>query len=219
MEISMDHKERVKQLGVAFKAEARAIELVNANKCKIRRDEVEYVFTDASVATMGYATVQRNYPKSEFGVYSLVSVTGGLIYQVMQETRLDKSESFCGDGIFAGTSHNLIDEGHYPVTSNVSVESVARQIVDGMREAYVPIIQCLTGNYGEGLDFLLRVKGRYIRNPFTTGVILLGLSGSFERLSDLVAAAMKNKSFHDFHSKKDNQRKIVAPIRQWFEKH
>ena len=214
----MELKDRKKDLGMKFKQEMRRLDFTSAKKIKILKSGVELSFDDGTNADMAYATVKRNYPKGEFGLYSLVSISNGPVYQIMCQTHLDKGSSFSGEGILAGTSHNLIDEGHYPVTSDVKIEDVARRVVCDMEKVYVPIITAFTVGYKSAIDFLIHHQGRFVRNPFCMGVILMGLAGSFERLDELVKLAEKHSSYYDFHAAENYRVQIIDPILSWFKK-
>jgi hypothetical protein len=213
----MDIKDSQKALVKAFKDNINRITFKGAKRM-VSGSRAEFLFPNGTVVVLGYATVKRGLPKGQFAVYSFLSVKDGPIYQIMDKTHLAKSGSFWGKGLLRATSHGLIKPGNYHIRNGTEIEKVAKQILKDMEKVFTPIVRAFTGGYPKAFNFVLKSRGKYVRNPFTLCVILLVLDKSLGKLDVLINEAGKYDSFYDFKKVKDIRKQIVTPVTEWLKR-
>lgn len=177
---------------------------------------LEGVFESGCEITLACAEVTGGRPTGHFGLYWLLSLKNGPIYQVMVDTGLDAAKGHSGDVFYSVTSHNLLTASHYEVGPDADTDALAAAIARQMEDIALPIARGFTSDPNAGVDFLLGEPVGRVRNPFTIAVILLHLAGRTERLPELLAAAPSKPVFLDFAASGDPQRDIVEPIARWF---
>lgn len=171
-------------------------------------------------AIIACAEVKGGRPPGNYGLYWLLSLSNGPIYEVMQATNSDQSQSFSGNIIFRGTSHNLKSgASHYEITSETDLEATVSIICSDIKKICFPIVQSFNLDFLDAIEFVKNNGTGYVRNPFTACIILLGLSKSLNRIDEIISIAKDNPSFYDFHASPNYKAHIIDPIVQWFEQH
>ena len=177
---------------------------------------LEGVLDSGCEITLACAEVTGGRPTGHFGLYWLLSLKNGPIYQAMVDTGLDAAKGHSGDVFYSVTSHNLLEASHHEVGPDTDTDAVAADIARQMEDLALPIARGFTSDPNAGVDFLLGKPAGRVRNPFTIAVILLHLAGRTDRLPELLAAAPSRPAFLDFAASANPQRDIVEPIVRWF---
>lgn len=209
--------ETKKAMGNALKKSLDALPIPQLKSKKVStKMRLEGVHESGCEITLACAEVVGGRPAGHYGLYWLLSLKGGPIYQAMVDTGLDAANGHFGDVFYSVTSHNLLKPSHHEVGPDTDVAAVAAAISEQMERIALPIARGFTSDPNAGVDFLLGQPVGSIRNPFTIAVILLHLARRTDRLPELLAAAPNKPAFLDFAARPDPERDIVEPIARHF---
>lgn len=209
--------ETKRAIGIALKKSLEALPIPQLESKKVSTKlRLEGVFESGCEITLACAEVVSGRPAGHFGLYWLLSLKNGPIFQAMVDNRLDAAKGHSGDVFYSVTSHNLLQPSHHEVGPDSDASAVAAHISEQMERIALPIARGFTTDPNSGVDFLLHGPVGRVRNPFTMATILLHLAGRTDRLPELLAAAPSQPAFLDFAASADPARDIVEPIRRWF---
>ena len=209
--------ETKKAMGNALKKSLDALPIPQLKSKKVStKMRLEGVHESGCEITLACAEVVGGRPAGHYGLYWLLSLKGGPIYQAMVDTGLDAANGHFGDVFYSVTSHNLLKPSHHEVGPDTDVAAVAAAISEQRERIALPIARGFTSDPNAGVDFLLGQPVGSIRNPFTIAVILLHLARRTDRLPELLAAAPNKPAFLDFAARPDPERDIVEPIARHF---
>jgi hypothetical protein len=209
--------ETKKALGNALKKRLDALPIPHLQSKKVStKMRLEGVHESGCEITLACASVVGGRPPGHHGLYWLLSLKRGPIYQAMVDTGLDAAKGHFGDVFYSVTSHNLLESSHHEVGPDTDVTAVAAAIREQMDRIALPIARGFTSDPNAGVDFLLSQPVGSIRNPFTIAVILLHLARRTDRMPEVLAAARSKPAFLDFAARSDPQRDIVEPIARYF---
>jgi hypothetical protein len=220
-ESSMDLSERKKLALASFSKRMHELHL-EPGKLKVVRDRATYSFPDGTSALIHFAVVTGGYAKGSFGAYTGLLMSDGPIYKIMEEAGLAAHQAMPPQAFLRASAQSLApNRAVHPFMEGTNPDTVVSEMVAQIRELYLPIIQKFTGKYAGAVEFILEGGAAYVRNPFTTCVILLGLGDAFDRLDSVaqVAEAKREKGFYDYDRVTDYRKAIVDPVRKWFKDH
>lgn len=206
-----------KQMGQAVKSQFQALKVPGEVSKKVSAPQMrlEAKLKSGADVAIGCAEVTRGRPKGHFGLYWMLSMTGGPIQETREATGLDKDPNAARPYVLTTTSHNLPGPSHFEVGPTSDFDAVATTICDDIREQAFPIIEGLELKPERGLDFVLQTPGA-VSLPFTTAVILMHLSRQTNRLDEIIKVASTKQGFYDFKGADDARARIVQPVAKWF---
>jgi hypothetical protein len=209
--------ETKKAMGNALKKSLEALPIPQLKSRKAStKMRLECVHESGCEITLACAEVVGGRPAGHFGLYWLLSLKGGPIYQAMVDTGLDAAKGHSGDVFYSVTSHNLLKPSHHEIGPDTDVAAAAAAICEQMERIALPIARGFTSDPNAGVDFLLGEPVGRIRNPFTIAVILLHMAKRTDRLPELLASAPGKPVFLDFAASANPTQDIVEPIGRWF---
>lgn len=209
--------ETKKAVGNALKKQLSELRIPQlASKKVSAKMRLEGVLESGAEITLACAEVVSGRPAGHYGLYWLLSLRLGPIYQAMVDTKLDACKSYSGDVFFSVTAHNLVKPSHHEVGPDTDPDQLAVSVCRQIETIGLPIAAAFTVDYNAGIDHVLADKPGRARNPFTTGVILSHLADRRDRIAELLAAAPGKPFFYDFAACPDPTKLIVEPIAEWF---
>lgn len=210
--------ETKKSMGLAFKNMATKLSLPGEISKKVStKMRMEAKLEDGANVIIACAEIKSSRVPGNYGLYWLFSLSDGPIYNCMQNLNLHVSQSFSGNVILRGTSHNLNSgESHYEINSCVNFDEISSSICNDIERFCFPILEEFTHHYSGGVDFIRNGGAGFVRNPFVTSVILLGLIKDLDRIGEIIDAAKNDHRYYDFHAAKDYEKEIIEPIQHWF---
>jgi hypothetical protein len=122
--------------------------------------------------------------------------------------------TFHGNCIVRALSNNFV-KSDYEVRLKTPIATVVKSVVHDLQSILFPLSVPYLDDYEQALEVLLtRSGGAGTRSPFTTAVILSGLSTNFRSLDKVIKVASKNERFFDFRKNPDYEKTIIDPIRK-----
>jgi len=208
--------ETKKAIGNAMKKRLDTLPILHlASKKVSTKMRFEGVHESGTEIMFGCADVVGGRPPGHYGLYWLLSLSRGPIYQAMVDTGLDACKSYFGDVFFAVTSHNFIKPSHHEIGPDTDPDLLAASVCDQIERIGLPLATAFTVDYNAGIDLVLADHPGRARNPFTTAVILSHLAKRTDRIDELVAVAPSKPFFYDFAACADPAKLIIAPIAEW----
>lgn len=207
-----------KKMAQAIKSRFQALTVPGERSKKITASQMrlEARLKSGADLVLGCADVKAGRPPGSFGLYWMVSLTGGPVQEIMEAAGLGADPRSARPYVFTSTSHNFPSASHFEVSPTADFDAIASAIVEDMREQAFPVIEGFESEYGRALDYVLERRPGAVRKPFTTCVILMHLSGQPSRLNEIIKVAGSAQGFYDFNGDADARATIVEPLAQWF---
>ena len=214
----MTPNEILKKVGENFKNQLENFEIKGVKIKKIdSKMRMTLSLDSGGEAVIAVTHVNGGRPKGTIGLYWIVSIKGGKIFDIMCATKLHASSSYSNDVIFATTSHNFKKPTHFEVSGTSNFEEIAFQIINSIKENAIFIVEAYAGNWEMAFEYLIKSNFPHMAiNPFTTCMILIHLANRKDRLDELVQIASSKPGFHDFANCQNPQMEIIEPIERWF---
>jgi hypothetical protein len=209
-----------KKMGQAIKTHLTELKIPSEQSRKISsKMRLEVKLKSGADLTISCVEVKGGRMPGSYGLYWLIALSGGVIYDVMKACDLAAHPTITSPLIFSCTSHNLPSASHFEVTPSVDFEVVAAAICRDIREQSLPIIEGFDSEPNRGLDYILKRGPGIIRNPFTTCVVLMHLAKRTDRLDEIINVASTAKGFYDFKGATEAETNIIEPLNKWFISH